>query len=69
VVVDLTGDWYMEQECENISRWARASYDEIIYLGDKEDLEPEGVAAAFASVSKLDKYNFDEGRYGFYYNE
>ena len=69
ILQELTGDWVLPIACEEIQNQKRWYYDEIVYFGPKEDLEKDGIADIFNTASMIDRYNFDEQRVGFYYND
>ena len=69
MVKDLTGDWFSEVKCEDIQGSNRRYYDQIIWFGPKADLEEEGGAVIMNELSMIDRYNFDEQKIGFFYNE
>ena len=69
VVRELTGEWVRETNCDGIQAAGRSNYDEVVYFGAAEDLQPGGKAAAVTELAQYDKFTFDEGRYGFKYVE
>ena len=44
VVQELTGEWIQEIGCDDIQSPHRGFYDELVYFGDAEDLQPGGIA-------------------------
>jgi len=70
VIRELTGDWVNPVDCVKIQGKNRFYYDEVVFFsGDLPALEVEGgVAWALQEVSMIDRYQFDEGRVGFFYN-
>lgn len=36
---ELSGDWYEEVSCDQINADDRVTFDEVVYLGEKEALE------------------------------
>ena len=69
VIRELTGDWVNKIECDAIQGQSRWYYDEVVYFGPIEDLKPGGEAESFSQASMVDRYNFDEQRVGFFYND
>ena len=68
IIQELSGEWFTEIECSEIQAETRYFYDEVVYMGDPEDLKPEGTAELLNTMAMVDRYNFDQQRAGFYYN-
>jgi hypothetical protein len=68
IVRELTGEWVTEIPCAEIQAASRYFYDELVYFGPGEDLKEGGIAEILVNVSMVDRYNFDQQRVGFYYN-
>jgi len=62
IVKELTGDWVKPLECKRIQALDRVYHDEVVFFGELEK------AQALEEVSMLDRYQFDEGRVGFFHN-
>ena len=56
----LTGDWILEIPCEAIQDPERHNFDEFVYFGASEDLQPGGKAYHLNDVSINEKYHADE---------
>jgi len=69
IVRELTGDWVTEIDCDDIQKDNRKFYDEVVYFGDKKDLEKDGQANAFITLAKHDTYKYVDHRVAFYVNE
>ena len=48
IVAELTGEFVIQTECEDIQHQNRVNYDEVIYFGAKANLEKDGKAAALS---------------------
>ena len=68
IIQELSGDWFTEIECSEIQAETRFFYDEVVYMGDPEDLKADGSAEILNTMAMVDRYNFDQQRAGFYYN-
>jgi len=68
ILRELTGEWISEVSCEDIQSPNRLFYDELVFFGDAEDLQPGGVADNLITASMIDRYGFDEQRVSFLYN-
>ena len=44
IIKELTGDFFIEIACADIQNETRFFYDEVVYFGDKKDLEVGGSA-------------------------
>jgi len=44
IIKELTGDFIVEIKCDDIQSETRFYYDEVVYLGSKEDLTEGGSA-------------------------
>lgn len=69
IIKELTGEWLHFMPCDSIQSEGRYYYDELIYFGPTADLEVGGIAHDLEYVSQIDRYNFDEQRIGFFYND
>lgn len=67
-VLELTGEWVVEIECDKIQFFEREAFDEVVYFGAVENLKQGGSAASLNEAAMMDKYQYDEGRYNFFYN-
>lgn len=55
----MTGDWYHEVDCDYIDDESRGYGDEVVYLGNKNDLDnDESPESVFYQLSMYDRYNF-----------
>ena len=62
IVADLTGDWLFSAKCDDLQADNRRSFDEVVYFGDKADVQRDGVAFDFTRLAIADRYNFQESR-------
>ena len=69
IIRELTGEWIHYVECDDIQGEDRTFFDEMVFFGDKEDLEGEGIAANLVTLSMVDRYGFDEQRVHILYND
>ena len=69
IVRELSGDWITEVDCADIQQQGRRNHDEIVYFGPKSELEKDGRGYEVINLSIVDRYNFDEQRVSFLYNE
>ena len=44
IVMELTGNWVIPIRCQDIQGQKRDYFDEVVFYGDKSDLEEGGVA-------------------------
>ena len=64
----LTGDFYEKIKCKKLQSPDREFYDEVVYLGDVENLEGEH-GKLLTQLSLKDRFIFDQQHLGFYYND
>ena len=69
IIKELTGDFVEPINCSDIQAEMRHHYDEVVYMGPKKEIEEGGSLALFEELAKVDRYNFDDQRAGFYYVE
>ena len=69
IVRELTGDWVNPMSCDKIQSPDRFYYDEVVYFGSLSELEEGGKVDGMNKASMIDRYQFDEGRVGFFHNE
>ena len=69
IIRELSGDWVVHVDCHAIQHKNRKTPDEVIYFGKKADLQKGGAAEVMTKLSIMDRYNFDEQRAFFGYNE
>ena len=69
IIKELTGDFVEPITCSDIQAEMRHHYDEVVYMGPKKEIEEGGSLELFEQLAKVDRYNFDDQRAGFYYTE
>ena len=56
-------------ECEQIGHPERRFFDQVVYFGNKEEIEEGQFAAAHTQYAMEDLFMFRDTRVGFYYND
>ena len=69
IIKELTGDFVVPIECDEIQADMRHHYDEVVFMGPKKEIEEHGSLELFNQLAMVDRYNFDDHRAGFYYVE
>ena len=56
IIKELTGDFITPATCEEIQAETRYHYDEVVYFGDKQDIEEHGLVDPLRQLAMVDKY-------------
>ena len=67
MIRSLTGDWYPEMTCDELQAEDRLFYDELIYLGEADDLVEGSFADTMNWVAMNEKYTVTSNQAGFGY--
>lgn len=68
IVEQFTGDWVTEIACSDIQKEDRDMWDEVVYFGPGEDLEPSGLAYLFTLLAQTDRFTSAKQQVGFHFN-
>ena len=67
-LMEMSGDWVTEIACSDIQKEGRRFFDELVYMGPKEDLIAGGELAFFSEIAEYDSYVYHHQKVGFHYN-